>query len=344
MSDQNKTIQRDGATLKELARHLALTKGTVSAVLNNSPYAKAIPQRTKDRIFAAARELNYQPNYFARTLRKKRTYTVGVIVADVGDAYASAVIAGIETGLRKGNYFFTMAVHHHDPEVLAHYMQMLQLRGAEGLITIDTTLTDPPPLPTVAIAGHKQLDRVTNLVLDHGKAAELVLHYLYEKGHRKVAIIRGQASSADSQDRWNAIVGAAKERGLAISESLTTQLERDDPSPEEGYKVTRNLLARKQRFSALLAYNDVSAIGAIRAIKEAGLKVPQDISVVGFDDIREATYHLPSLTTVRQPLLRMGQLAAETLTVHLDKEADQPAVITVEPELVVRESSGAAKK
>jgi DNA-binding LacI/PurR family transcriptional regulator len=343
MSDRTKTSQREGATLKELARHLALTKGTVSAVLNNSPYAKAIPQRTKDRIFAGARELNYQPNYFARTLRKKRTYTVGVIVADVGDAYASAVIAGIETGLRQRSYFFTMAVHHHDPEVLDDYTEMLQLRGAEGLITVDTTLTEAPQLPTVAIAGHKQLERVTNIVLDHGKAAELVLQYLYDQGHRDIAIIRGQASSADSQDRWKAIAVAAEERGVAIAELLTTQLERDDPSPEEGYKAAKTLLERKQGFSALFAYNDVSAIGAIRAIKEAGLRVPEDISVVGFDDIREATYHLPSLTTVRQPLLRMGQLAAETLTEHLDMEKDQPAVITVEPELVVRESSGAAK-
>lgn len=343
MSDPNKTLQREGATLKELARHLALTKGTVSAVLNNSPYAKAIPQRTKDRIFAAAVELNYHPNYFARTLRKKRTYTVGVIVADIGDAYAGVVISGIEAGLRQGNYFFTMAVHHHDAELLQQYIEMLQARGAEALIMVDTTLEKAPPLPTVAIAGHRQLDGVTNIVLDHAKAAELVLHYLYENGHRKIAIIRGQPSSADSHDRWAAINHAANEIGIAIPEWLTAQMERDDPSPEEGYKAARKLLAGTERFSALFAYNDVSAIGAIRAIQEAGLKVPEDISVVGFDDIREATYHVPSLTTVRQPLLRMGQLAAETVTGRVDEDKEPPAVITVEPELVVRESSGAAK-
>jgi LacI family transcriptional regulator len=343
MPDQPKTL-REGATLKELARHLALTKGTVSAVLNDSPYAKAIPQRTKDRIFAAARELNYQPNYFARTLRKKRTYTVGVIVADIGDAYAGVVINGIEAGLREGKYFFTMAVHHHDPDLLQQYVEMLQMRGAEGFITVDTTLSSAPQLPTVAIAGHKRLEGVTNIVLDHGKAAELVLNYLCENGHRKIAIIRGQENSADSQDRWQAIAKVAKQCGITIPEAMTAQLERDDPSPEEGYKATRKLLARKKPFSALFAYNDVSAIGAIRAIREAGLKVPEDISVVGFDDIREATYHLPSLTTVRQPLLRMGHLAAETLTVHIDDEVGRPEVITVEPELVVRESSGRVKK
>src|SRR5262252_22936 len=114
MIERSKPAHREGTTLKDLAKHLGLTKGTVSAVLNNSPYAKAIPQHTKDRIFAAAQELNYHPNFFARTLRKKRTYTVGVICAEIGDAYGSVVISGIEEVLSERKYFFVTVVLHHD--------------------------------------------------------------------------------------------------------------------------------------------------------------------------------------------------------------------------------------
>lgn len=342
MADHSKAPRPEGTTLKDLAKHLGLTKGTVSAVLNDSPYAKAIPQHTKDRIFAAAKELNYHPNFFARTLRKKRTYMVGVIAAEIGDAYGSIVISGIEAALSQRKYFFMTVVHHHDPNLLQQYTDLLQMRGAEGLIMVDTTVTASPQLPMVAIAGHRQLEGVINIVLDHRKAAELVLQYLLDGGHREIAFIRGQPNSADSHERWSAILHAAETRDYSVRPELTVQLEIDDPSPQQGYNAAKALLDCKLDFSALFAYNDVSAVGAIRAIKETGLRVPEDISVVGFDDIREAAYHLPSLTTVRQPLLKMGQVAAETLMAQLEGDQDQPAEITVEPELVLRESSSSA--
>src|SRR5271169_4715345 len=128
MPDRTKPLAQHGTTLKELAKHLGLTKGTVSAVLNDSPYAKAIPQHTKDRIFAAASELNYHPNFFARTLRKKRTYTVGVLCAEIGDAYGSVIISGIEAFLSERKYLFVTVVHHHDPELLRQYSDILQSR------------------------------------------------------------------------------------------------------------------------------------------------------------------------------------------------------------------------
>ena len=174
MPEHTKPPNHDGTTLKELAKHLGLTKGTVSAVLNDSPYAKAIPQHTKDRIVAAARELNYHPNFFARSLRKKRTFTVGVIAAEIGDAYGSVVISGIESALSERKYFFVTVVHHHDPQLLRQYSDILQRRGSEGFITIDTTVSQSPRLPTVVISGHRQIEGVTNITLDHVKAAHLV--------------------------------------------------------------------------------------------------------------------------------------------------------------------------
>jgi LacI family transcriptional regulator len=331
-------------TLKELAKHLGLTKGTVSAVLNDSPYAKAIPQHTKDRIIAAAAELNYHPNFFARSLRKKRTFTVGVIAAEIGDAYGSVVISGIEALLSERKYFFVTVVHHHDPQLLRLYSDILQTRGSEGFITIDTTVDQIPRLPTVVISGHRKMEGVTNITLDHIKAAQLVLGLLLELGHREIAVIKGQPLSADSTARYQGIVAAAQELGIELRPELTTQLDGDDPSPQKGYETTKELLSRKVPFTALFAYNDISAVGAIRAIKETGLRVPEDISVVGFDDIREAAYHLPSLTTVRQPLRKIGALAAETLIERIEGRDGHEAGILVEPELVIRESTAPAPK
>jgi len=329
-------------TLRAVAQRVGLTPGTVSSVLNDAPAAKAIPQHTKNRIFAAAHELNYRPNFFARSLRKKRTYTIGVIAEEIGDAYGSMVISGIEAHLREKNYFFLTVVHRHDPVLLEQYSSILLARGVEGIITVDTSLKHTPALPTVAVAGHHKAKGVTNIVLDHKRAAELALRHLVELGHRNIAFIRGQPISSDSSDRWDAIRAAAEQMKLPVRAELTTQLTGDDPTPESGYQVTKELISRRHCFTALFAYNDISAIGAIRAIREAGLRVPQDISVIGFDDIREAGYQTPSLTTVRQPLRKMGEIAAQTLRERIEGRKDYPGVIAVEPELVVRESTSIA--
>jgi LacI family transcriptional regulator len=342
MPERTNQPTQQGTTLKELATHLGLTKGTVSAVLNDSPYAKAIPQHTKERIFAAARELNYHPNYFARTLRKKRTYTVGVICAEIGDAYGSVVISGIESALSERKYIFVTVVHHHDSQLIRQYSDILKVRGAEGFITIDTTLSASPLVPTVAISGHREIDGVTNMTLDHVKAAQMVMGHLSGLGHRKVAVIRGQPLSVDSGARWEGIQDAAKALGIELPAELVTQMLGDDPSPQMGYETTKELLSRKVPFTALFAYNDISAVGAIRAIKETGMRVPEDISVVGFDDIREAAFHLPSLTTVRQPLHKIGALAAQTLVDRIEGRDGQQSEILVDPELVIRESTGPA--
>lgn len=329
-------------TLAELARRLKLTKGTVSAVLNDSPYARSIPEHTRERIKAAAREFNYQPNFFARTLRKKRTFTIGVIAEEIGDPYGGMIISGIEKALSEHNYFFLTGIHRHDPKILQQYLEILLARGIEGLITVDTILTSAPPLPTVAVAGHCELDGVTNILLDHAKAAELALDHLYGLGHRDIAVIRGQVFSADSEQRWQSILQYSEKLGRGVKADSVTQLKSDDPSPQQGYLVTKELLERNDRFTALFAYNDIASIGAIRAIRETGLRVPEDISVVGFDDIREAAYHLPSLTTVRQPLRRMGAIAAQCLIERIEGADGPSARIAIEPELVVRESSGPA--
>lgn len=329
-------------TLKAVAQHLGLTPGTVSAVLNDSPSARSIPQETKNRIRAAAKELNYRPNFFARTLRNKRTYTIGVIAEEIGDSYGSPIISGIEQYLRQRDYFFLTVVHRHDPMLLSRYSQLLSERGVEGIITVDTTVQEAPMLPTVAIAGHRKLKGVTNVVLDHERAAVLALNHLKDLGHTRIAFMKGNPLSADSKDRWDAICRVAGQIGINIDPDLTVQIDSDDPTPMLGYPFTKRLLARQKPFTAIFSYNDISAIGAIRALEEHGLRVPQDVSVLGFDDIPGAEFHKPSLTTVRQPLNRMGEVAAEALLNRVEGRKEYPSDIAIEPELIVRESTATA--
>lgn len=329
-------------TLKAVAQHLGLTPGTVSAVLNDSPSARSIPQETKNRIRAAATELNYRPNFFARTLRNKRTYTIGVIAEEIGDSYGSPIISGIEQYLRKRDYFFLTVVHRHDPTLLNRYSQLLSERGVEGIITVDTVVQEAPMLPTVAIAGHRKLKGVTNIVLDHERAAVLALNHLRNLGHTRIAFMKGNPLSADSKDRWDAICRVAGQIGIEIDLDLTVQIDSDDPTPMLGYPFTKRLLARQKPFTAIFSYNDISAIGAIRALEEHGLRVPQDVSVLGFDDIPGAEFHKPSLTTVRQPLNRMGEVAAEALLNRVEGRKEYPSDIAIEPELIIRESTANA--
>jgi DNA-binding LacI/PurR family transcriptional regulator len=331
-------------TLQTLAKHLSLAAGTISAALNDSPAARAIPEHTKQRILEAARELNYRPNYFARSLRLQRTYTIGVIAEQIGDPYGAMVISGIEEHLRESEYFFLTVIHRHDRRVLQNYSQMLVTRGVEGFITVDTSITERPSRPTVAVAGHAAVPGVTNLILDQKLAARLVLTHLLELGHRDIAFMKGQTASSDSATRWAAICAASDELGVRIRPELVVKIEQDLTTPQLGYPYAKGLLARKRPFTALFAYNDLSAIGAIWAFREAGLCVPQDISVVGFDDVPLAIFSDPQLTTIRQPLQRMGQIAAKTLIDQIEQRSEFQPEIVIEPELIVRASSGPARR
>ena len=170
------------------------------------------------------------------------------------------------------------------------------------------------------------------------------LEYLLKEGHGKIAFIKGQAFSSDTDVRWKAVRGAAQSLGLTIEEKLVVQLESEVPTSQPGYEAGRRLLETKQPFTAIFSFNDISAIGAIRALREAGRRVPEDISVIGFDDIHSASFQNPSLTTIRQPLRAMGVSAAETLLkrINAGPKEDYPRSIVAEPELIVRESSGKA--
>lgn len=336
------TRSHSPVTLKAVAQRVGLTPGTVSAVLNNSPAARSVPERTKSRIFAAAREMNYRPNFLARALRVNRTNTIGVIAAEIGDPYGSTVISGIESYLRKHDFFYLTVAHRHDKKLLESYSQLLLQRGVEGFITIDTSVDDPLPLPVVAVAGHHRVEGVTNIVIDHKTAVRLALRHLVDLGHQNIAFMKGPGISSDAEDRWRSIQEVSQELGIEVQPELTVELSAPTAAraPEYAIPYARELLARKRPFTAVFTYNDNAAVAVMRVLQEAGRRVPGDVSVVGFDDIQGAAYTNPPLSTVRQPLSKMGEIAARTLLDRIEGRAEYAPQIAIEPQFVVRESSG----
>jgi DNA-binding LacI/PurR family transcriptional regulator len=334
------------ASLKTLATHLNLSVAAVSRVLSGAQAARSIPAATQARIFAAAKQFNYQPNVFARSLRNKRSFTVGVIVPEVSEGYATLVLSGIEQQLLQDDYFYFVVSHHHRPELIEKYQHLLMARSIEGLIAVDTPLTQRLSVPTITISGHHEPAGVTNIVLNHQRAATLALGHLRGLGHTKIAFIKGQRFSSDTESRWRAIRDTAAKFDLKIVPKLVAQLEGDSPTHEPGYYATQKILAAAEPFTAIFAFNDISAIGAVRALRESGLRIPQDVSVVGFDDVQSAAFQNPGLTTVRQPLHKMGVLAAQTLlkqilspSSNLEAPPLHASQLVVDPEFIVRGST-----
>jgi DNA-binding LacI/PurR family transcriptional regulator len=326
--------------LKKLAAYLGLNPTTVSVVLNDVP-GRSIPQATRDRIKAAAKKFNYQPSLLARSLRSRRTFTIGILVPELGDGYHTQVMSGISDHLMESGYFYLTAHHRHRKNLIEEYSRMLLGRGAEALIAIDTPLEHEFSVPVAAIAGHRAISGVTNISLDHRFAANLILTHLHSLGHRSIAFIRGQPFSSDSAGRWNSLVAAARNIGITIDPKLVVELDRDISSPELGYPVVQQLLSNSHAFTALVAFNDMSALGAIRALQDLGFRVPRDISVIGFDDIKLAAFSNPRLTTIRQPLSNMGRIAAQCVLGQLTGSEPFRKLVTVEPELAIRESTTA---
>ena len=326
-------------SLRTLGEFLNLSPATISLVLNNAPGVRSIPQETRQRVIEAATRFDYRPSFFARSLRKRQTLTVGVLVPELSDNYATQVLAGLEEFLLAEGYFHLTASHRRKPDLIEEYARMLIDRGVEGFILIDTLLEKGLPLPTVAVAGHRRFEGVTNVVLDQRRAAEQELRHLHQLGHRKIAFMRGGSHSSDADDRWECLMAEARALDLAVTPELTVQLRLRTVTPELGFAPTHELLDRGAHFTALVCYNDMSAVGAIRAMMDRGLRVPLDISVVGFDDIQGAAFHNPSLTTIRQPLAQMGAVAGRILLQRIRGQAEFPEIVPIMPELVVREST-----
>jgi len=330
-------------TLKVLAEYLNLSPTTVSVVLTNSPLAHTIAKPTQDRIWEAVRKFQYRPNLFARYLHTKRTFSIAVLVPDIGDEFSAMLISGVETSLAAAKFNYFVESHRFAPEQIENSPDTLMDRQVEGTIFINTPLRKQMPVPVVAISDITNAPGVTRIVIDNYQAVLLGLLHLKDLGHRRIAFMKGPEHNGDTEARWTAILSAAAEIGLDVRPELTASLGRYFEASEKsmmqrGYEAAIMLLERTRDFTALLAFNDGSAIGAIRAIQDLGLSVPNNVSVVGIDDIQASAFTCPRLTTIRQPLKLMGSLAAATLLQRIQGEA-VPEETVVAPELVVREST-----
>ncbi len=335
-----KRVEAGRTTLLTVANHLGVSRTTVSIVLSDAPAAANIPQSTRQRIVRAAAELGYRPHFIASSLRSKRTMSIGIMVPDMGEGYFTLIMSGVDTTLRQARYFYFTACHYWQPELLAEHPHQLTERGVDGLLLINTPVPHGLNVPMVTISGHETTNDVTNIVIDHEEAARLALEHLQKLGHKRIALMKGQAFTLDAEERWNSILAIARDYGFEMDDGLLIPLVVGTWSPELGYAPVHDLLARRRDFTAIFCFNDIAAIGATRALFDAGLRTPEDVSVIGFDDIVGAAYHIPSLTTIHQPLAEMGSRAAGLLLEKI-KYPDKtfPNKITLAPELIQREST-----
>ncbi len=339
-----KSRENRPVNLKVMAEYLDLSPATVSIVLNNAPGAKSIAPATRERVLAAAKKLDYRPNTIARSLRMRQTLTIGVIVPELSEGYFTMVMSGVEKTLMEAGYIYMVLCHQGKADLIDEYPRLLIKRAVDGFILVNTSLNEPVNQPVVSISGHKRMKGVSNIVLDHDRSAALALKHLRDLGHKRIVFMKGQNHIPDSESRWESILKVARETGVAVHRELCVYLDTNSSSPELGYPVIRDLLTRTRDFTAVFCFNDIAAIGAVRALADAGLSCPGDVSVVGFDDIASAIYQTPRLTTVRQPLQKMGETAAQLLLRRIQMPGDAyPETVTFEPELMVRESTGAAR-
>jgi len=342
-------------TIRDVAKESGFSSTTVSIVLNDAPLARYIPPTTKKRIHRAAQKLGYRPNQFARSLRSKRSHTVGVMVFDMTDPYCTLVLRGIENTLYQASYLPILTDVHNERSRFERYLEMLLDRRIEGLIVLANWLfldinlladLEKSSIPTAIIGCELKGDSISSVIVDNEIGGYAALEHLHSLGHRKIAFIRGPKALTDSSPRWRGIRNCARACDLELDPRLVMDLpESRDPisSFEAGFKLTEDLLKQRRVFTALLAFDDMTAFGAIRALGRAGLRVPEHCSVIGFDDVAVSALYTPALTTVRQPMEAMGASAVgvvlEGINAVLEKRKVAATHRQVAPELVVREST-----
>ena len=347
----------EAVTMREVATQSGFSPATVSIVLNNAPLARYIAPATKKRIEEVARKLGYRPNAMARFLRSKRTHSVGVLFFDITDPFCTLVMRGIENALYQASYVSIFADAHNQRNRFERYLEMLLERHVEALIVVANWLfvdiqllgdLSKRNIPAATIGWELPGDIISSVMVDNETGARLALEHLYQLGHRKIAFIRGPKMLIDSGPRWRGIQKFAQSAGIEIDPALVQQLpESLDPnsSYESGFRFTEEWLQKKKKFTALMAFDDLTAMGAIRALTKAGVKVPEHCSVTGFDDVALSALSAPSLTTVRQPMEAMGGLAVnivmEGINAALEKREWNIVSHKMNPELVIRDSTRA---
>ncbi len=339
-------------TLADIAALAAVTPMTVSRVMNSSGYVHV---KTRERVLRVAREMNYRRNGLARGLKRQRTETIGLVIGDIANPFAAELSRGVREVLDQHGYTLFLCISEHTAKEDVQAFDSLADHRADGIIVATRAsksgnerlaeLIDSG-IPVSLIGRdfrHPHADLVT---ADNLRGGYDATRHLIERGHRRIGFIGVSLTKSPGLKRFQGYLEALQENGLPVEDRLIvggsgTSDQMPGYSTEEmGFAGMIKLLALKQRPSAVFARNDYTAMGALNAIKQAGLRIPEDMALVGYDDIPLASHTSPTLTTVRQPTREQGRVAADFLLRRVEGDREQPrAEKTFQCELIVREST-----
>ena len=311
-------------TSKDIARKLRISQSTVSRALRGDP---RVAPDTAARVLEAARQMNYTPNLAARSLITRRTGTVGVVVSDITNPFYPELLDILHNELALAGYRTILFNEQTDASVEQHVGELVNGAAVDGLLYVSATLGTPLPghgardLPVVLVNRYIDSAPVDTVVSDNYRGGRLVAEAMIARGHRRIALITGPENTTTSRDRERGFRDQLQASGVQLDETLRRV---GQFSHHSGYQWCLDLLAAEPRPTAVFAANDVIAFGALDAARRVGVRVPVELSIVGFDDIDMAGWEGFNLTTVRQPLAEMGRAAAKLLIERIDSEDDLP--------------------
>lgn len=333
-------------TIKDIAKLAGVSHTTVYRALNDKP---RISDSTKERIISIAREFNYQPNVLAQSLVLGRTKTLGLVITTIVNPFYPELARGIEDAARSLGYNIILCCTNFDISLEKQYIDMLRSRGVDGIIFTSAHIHDPNitrlvedhfPLILVnrRVFGDPMMDYIDYVVVENVKGGFLAVEHLIKMGHKRIGVISGSRGSSPAVERLEGAGQAFTGYGLDRGELLVLE---GDFLKASGYDAARKFLAMGDPPSAIFGINDYMALGALEAILDSGLKVPEDIALIGFNDIEFTSLKAIELTTIGQKKYEMGSIAVHTLIERIEKgDWDRARQITLEPELIVRKSCG----
>jgi DNA-binding LacI/PurR family transcriptional regulator len=332
------SMHRSRPTIRDVATRAQVSYQTVSRVINADP---RVAPATRARVETAIQSLGYRPNAIARSMARGRTHTLACLAPNLTDYTFACVIEGAETAARQHGYFLLSASAPDPTEFVALTEQLVVGRRADGLMVINPYADErythiPPNIPTVYVGARPRDETVDSVALDDEGAARMATQHLIDLSHRRIALVHGPLAEDCTQDRNTGYQMALRLAGIVLDPALVVE---GDWSATSGYAAACRLLAGRVSFTALFAQNDRMAVGAVRSLREAGKHIPQDIAVIGFDDIPLASYFDPPLTTMRQDLFGIGREAARLLIRALEYPNAPHEHLRLPAELVVRHST-----
>lgn len=332
------------ATIYDVAREAGVSIAAVSQVINGKG---KISEERRNKIFAIMEELNYRPSLIASALTGKKTFTLGLLVPDISNPFFAEIAHAVEDQAHLLGYSVVMCSTHNDDERIERYLTLLQQKSMDGLIIgtgmDNVELLSPlvsKEIPIVSIARETLSPYVIPVLVGDFAGGQLAAHHLLGQGHTRIAIIAEDLKVSSSRERIRGVREAMEEAGLELPEDHV--LAGGNDLLQVGKRRAMKLLQQADRPTALFCCNDLLAIGALQAAKELGIRVPEELSIVGFDNTILASVTDPPLTTIAQPIEEMGKLAVDLLISELGKKPEDRthSRTVIEPELVVRKSTG----